>query len=67
MSDAWNRASVEVAKVTCKIDKEKIPPYVYSEILKALYIDYDINKPYIEQLLVNMEGLSSILEKLKKL
>ena len=67
MSDVWNHAIMEVANVTCKIDKEKIPTFAYSEILKALYIDYDIEKPYIEQLLVNMEGLSSILEKLKTL
>lgn len=63
---AWNNALMEVSGITCKIDKEKIPPYAYSEILKALYLDYDITKPYIEQLLVNMEGLGSILESLKK-
>ncbi len=66
MSKAWFRVSMDVAAVTCKVEREKIPPAVYVEIFKAFYVDYDTKKPFMEQLLANVDRLDEVLEQLKK-
>ncbi len=66
MSKAWFRASMDVAAVTSKMSREKIPVHLYAEIISALYLDYDIQKPYAEQLSANMGRLRRVLDVLSK-
>lgn len=61
-SMAWNKMITGVATVTSKIDSNKIPEEMIAAIGSCFYLNYDITKPYVEQVEMNMYFLQKIFE-----
>jgi len=57
MTEAWNRLIGGITAVTIKMDKSKIKGTLLEVLLSALYLDYDTNIPYVEQVESHMEKL----------
>lgn len=61
-SMAWNKLITGVVTVTSKIDKDKIPDEMVAAIGSCFYLNYDITKPYVEQVKMNMYFLQKIFK-----
>lgn len=59
---AWNRLIGGVSMVTSTMKKEEIKGPLLDAMLRALYLDYDINVPYIEQVESHMKRLKAFFK-----
>lgn len=55
MTAAWHRLLSGLARVTHRMDKSKIEGELLNILLSLLYLNYDLDKPYIAQVERNME------------
>lgn len=62
MTAVWNKLLTGIVQVTCKMPKEKIQGRVLSVLLYVLYLGYDTNKSYAEQVENNMELATKIFK-----
>ena len=63
MTAAWNRLVGGLAQVTCKMDRDKITGRLLDILIGALYMEYNLNAPYIQQVEKHMESTKRIFEK----
>ncbi len=61
MSVAWNRLLAEAANVMYKVEESDITHDVFITLLTALYLDYDVTKPYEEQAERNRKKMRTYL------
>lgn len=54
MTAAWHRLLGGIAQVTHKMDESEIKGELLDVLLNVLYLNYDLKKPYIEQIERNM-------------
>lgn len=54
MTAAWHRLLGGISQVTHKMDESKIKGELLDILLNVLYLNYDLKKPYIEQVERNM-------------
>ena len=63
LTEAWNKLIGGLVVATHKMPEKKISGRVLDVLLAALYIDYDISKPYIEQVERHMVELQDVFAK----
>ena len=61
-SMAWNKMIMGVTSVTCQIDKEKLPDEMIAIVGSCFYLNYDLTKPYVEQVNMNMAILQRVFK-----
>lgn len=54
MTAAWHKLLIGITQETCKISKDKITGEMIDALYRVLYLNYDIEKPYVEQIRQNM-------------
>jgi len=64
LTGAWVRLIGGVVMVTYKMKKEEIDGPILDALLNALYLGYDTNIPYIEQVEAHMEHLKVFFKKM---
>lgn len=62
LTQAWNRLIVGLATVTSKMKRDKISGRILDLLILSMYIGYDIEKPYIEQVEQHMIMLTDVFE-----
>lgn len=62
MTKAWNRLAMGLTMATQKIDKAKIEGKLLTILMAALYLNYDISRPYIPQVERHMVMVKDALE-----
>lgn len=55
---AWSQFLVGVVPFTAKLNREELDNDLVLKLLDVLYLDYDIDKPYRDQVLENEEAIS---------
>ena len=59
---AWDRLIVGLATVTSQMKRDKINGRILDLMILSMYVGYDIEKPYIEQVEQHMETLADVFE-----
>lgn len=62
MSSAWFRMLSGVVQVTCRMDREQIDPTMCLILLNYMYLSYDINKRYEDEVEINIEKLKKLFK-----
>lgn len=62
MSAAWSRLMGGVGNVTAQLTESDISEELLLFLLTCLYLNYDISKPYIEQVEQNMDMVKAVFK-----
>lgn len=63
MSAAWSRLMTGIAEITHKMPKDKIKDDFFYALFWALYLEYDVSKPYIPQVEHRMTEVQELFAK----
>lgn len=61
MGLAWTKLSMGLSRVTCKLRADHITPSLIEDLKHMLYIDYDPNEPYEDQVEANIKAHIPVL------
>ena len=62
MTEKWNKLVAGLTKITTRMKKEKISGRLLDIIFSAMYLNYDMDKPYVEQVDQQMSILKIVLK-----